>query len=208
MNARFAAIDAEEVRQRSYGIVSRACNEKPKDWKGCAGTLFDPRVFGSEEDWKCACGKYRGRSHNEMICAECGVKIGVAAELRATRFGHINLARPVRHPLIQGSVISAIPVLPIGFREPRDRADLNYLYNCVLAANERAERQSPKDASEQLGELDSSIAMLFGNEQLPDPLTYDGRILRSLWYFGFDEIESSSVRIGDFLFALCLKVAL
>lgn len=208
MNARFAAIDAGEVRSRSYGIVSRACSEKPKDCKGCAGTLFDPRVFGSEDDWKCACGKYRDALHAIIICDVCGAKTGVAADMRATRFGHINLARPVRHPLIEGSEIGAIPVLPIAFREPRDRADLNYLYNSVLEANERAERQSAKDASEQPGELDTSVTRLFVNEHLPEPMMFEGRILRSLWYFGFDEIESSSERIGDFLFAMCLKVAL
>ena len=99
MVLRAVPLTDNEIRAFSFGRVNNPLAEPTRDWKEAKGSLFDPRTFGYHRDWRCACGKYSGEQHENMICDMCGVKVGVAELLRRQRFGHINLPIAVPHPL-------------------------------------------------------------------------------------------------------------
>ncbi|MDQ3366772.1 MAG: hypothetical protein M3680_15210 [Myxococcota bacterium] len=75
--------------------------DKLREWS--SGPVFKPSelesqlVFGPVRSFWCACGRYRGRDYEGMVCRRCGVEV-VHASARRTRIGHITLAEPVVHP--------------------------------------------------------------------------------------------------------------
>jgi hypothetical protein len=53
-----------------------------------------------------------------------------------------------------------------------------------------------------------AVGALFHNESMDRPVLYRGRVLRSLWYYGFNAAERNESWVGYFLFALCLRLSL
>jgi hypothetical protein len=104
-------------------------NPKATAWEQRRGTLEDQAIFGPLVDFECACGKYRGRKYQNMICDHCGVKL-TTRTARRQRFGHIDLPVPVAHPLGQrGELLYAMPVLPAAFVESPGGECLAALYD-------------------------------------------------------------------------------
>jgi hypothetical protein len=89
-----------------------------------------------------------------MICDRCGVKLTTRAA-RWQRFGHIDLANPVVHPLAQsGERLSAIPVLPAAFVESRGGQHMADLYDELV-------RSVSSESSEGLvGSFDRLLRLL------------------------------------------------
>lgn len=58
--------------------------------------LFCEAIFGPEDDWECACGKYDGIKDKGIICDRCGVEV-TRSKVRRERMGYIELAAPVTH---------------------------------------------------------------------------------------------------------------
>src|SRR5262249_26162478 len=172
MNLRFSALTAAEVRAASFGAVKVPLTRSPNSWKEAEGTLFDPRTFGPERDWECACRRYVGEKHRHMICDVCGVKVAAdAAELRLRRFGPINLFSAVEHPLVPGERMVVLPVLPISWRLGAHVEDLNRLYVNLVQTN----TAFASHAHEEVSRLEHAVAALVMNERLSEALTERGR---------------------------------
>lgn len=77
-------LDGAELRRRSRGAVA-------------SDTLFDQRIFGPIEDYRCACGKYSRMKHRGVVCETCGVDV-IDSRVRRERFAHLELAEPCVHP--------------------------------------------------------------------------------------------------------------
>lgn len=206
MTIEFQVLSSLQMQLKSYGRVERPIAVHSSDWRSNKGTLVDPRIFGCELDWRCACGRLRGEVHEDDICDMCGVRVGRAEALRCSRFGHIEFRRPISHPLIPLSQITMIPVLPIALRSVGQESDLNELYNRVLLANVPPREAHSIDVKAVCSDLESAVAELFCNESRSEPVTHNGRVLRSIAHYGFSEIEYSMEKIGLYLFALGLHI--
>lgn len=207
MRVRLLTIGSSDVRGKSFGTVFLPGNFTGVPWDCCKGTLWDPAIFGPKDDWKCACGKYSGREFDGFICDICGTRLGVSRKLQSSRFGHIELTEPVSHPLLPDCLLSTIPVLPIAYRSESDAVDLNYLYNRVLLANAKLEGRGDRPDHQESQSLSIAILQLFINESSTDPVTRNGRKLRSILHYAFSG-NQSFLDIGIFMFALCIKCGL
>lgn len=59
--------------------------------------LYCERIFGTERNWECLCGKYKGIHYRGTQCERCGMTVQ-HSHVRRRRFGHVVLAAPVVHP--------------------------------------------------------------------------------------------------------------
>jgi RNA polymerase Rpb1, domain 1 len=106
-----------EVHSWSFGQVRARRSPNTLDWQSQRGTLDDQAIFGTRKDLECACGKYIGAKHRNMVCDTCGVKVTTPIVRRA-RFGHVDLMVPVPHPFSDcREMLSALPILPAVFLE-------------------------------------------------------------------------------------------
>jgi hypothetical protein len=189
------ALGDDGVKSRSFGLVQIAGEEPPETWELAKGTLHDPRIFGPTADWVCACGTTRGRRPG-WICHVCGVRIGPARRLRATRFGHIDLEESVAHPLVPDSSIGVVPVLPIRFRDPdKYGGDLNFLYSELVRV-----RQDPGPL------LAQRVSELYCNEWLTEPRMSNRRVIRSLLYYLVRDPATPRAATWQYLTALGLRL--
>jgi hypothetical protein len=200
MRPRFEVMSDADAQGMSFGLVSDPVVPCPETWQGQKGSLFDQRIFGPEVDFCCACGKYRGREFESVICHICGVKIREAAILRRVRFGHINLGRQIPHPWFEDTMIGVIPVLPIAYRGDSNRMDLDILYSRVVRAAVLPEQE---DASSTGTDADPQ---LFENESTAEPLLHGRRPARSLCRFAFQKPGAGVEEMGVYLAATMLKI--
>jgi hypothetical protein len=127
--ARYRPATGREVRSRSFGLVRAPRKIDATRWEQRQGTREDQAIFGPIRDDECACGKYQGPKHQNLICDRCGVKVTTRAA-RRQRFGHIDLRAPIVHPLGEnGQSLDALPVLPAAFVESHAGKALAELYD-------------------------------------------------------------------------------
>jgi hypothetical protein len=125
---------SHDLRSWSFGAVSRIRPPGAADWTAAKSTLNDEAIFGPTVDYCCACGKYNGQGFQRTICDRCGVKITTSAS-RRVRFGHIDLPRPVEHPLGDPTILlDAFPVLPAALRASEVGRALDASYESLLRA--------------------------------------------------------------------------
>ena len=86
----------EQIREWSYGEVTKPETINYRTLKPEKDGLFCERIFGPTKDWECHCGKYKRVRHKGFICDRCGVEV-TKAKVRRERMGHIELAAPVSH---------------------------------------------------------------------------------------------------------------
>ncbi|MGI6215171.1 MAG: DNA-directed RNA polymerase subunit beta' [Christensenellales bacterium] len=88
----------EQIREWSYGEVTKPETINYRTLKPERDGLFCERIFGPTKDWECSCGKYKRVKYRdkEKICDKCGVQV-TRAKVRRERMGHIELAAPVSH---------------------------------------------------------------------------------------------------------------
>jgi hypothetical protein len=142
-----------EVHDWSYGRVTAARKAGSRRWQDSRGTINDQAIFGPEKDDTCACGKYGGPRYRRMICDRCGVKISTRAE-RSKRFGHIELAGWVSHPLAPGTAqLLAIPVLPARYVESESGRVLAPVYDSLVLAASADSRDQLARGLERLAEI-------------------------------------------------------
>ena len=121
-----------DVHSWSFGAVRAVRCPNRTGWREDRFTLDDEAIFGPKLDYQCACGKYRGQEHDRLICDLCGVKV-TTSKCRHGRFGHIDFAGQVRHPLGEpADLLAAFPVLPAAFRESSAGIVLDTLYENVV----------------------------------------------------------------------------
>jgi hypothetical protein len=130
--SRYRPATEREVHSWSFGQLKAPRHPHATGWEQRRRTLDDQAIFGPLRDFECACGKYQGPKHQNMICDRCGVKVTTPA-VRRRRFGHIDLPVPIVHPLGQNAErLSAIPVLPAALIESRGGEGLADLYDELL----------------------------------------------------------------------------
>lgn len=85
-----------EIRSWSHGEVTESETINYRTHKPEKGGLYAEEIFGPEEDYKCACGKYEGKKYEGITCEKCGVLV-TDSSVRRKNMGHIELASPVIH---------------------------------------------------------------------------------------------------------------
>ncbi len=86
----------EQIRNWSYGEVTKPETINYRTLKPETGGLFCERIFGPQKDWECHCGKYKRIRYKGKVCDRCGVEV-TRSKVRRERMGHIELAAPVSH---------------------------------------------------------------------------------------------------------------
>jgi hypothetical protein len=208
MSLSFEVLARHEVMSRSFGLVSDPTFPCPEHWAERRHTLFEPGAFGPERDFTCACGKYQGEASLGVICDACGVRVGHSRRMRRSRFGHIFLREAVPHPLLSGTQIDILPVIPIAYRQDTGERDLDYLYSRVLRANQPPGTGAlvPDDPAGNPASLADTVRELFDNESRSQPVLFRGWAVRSLRHYGFESPSTSMDDLGTFLFALMVKI--
>ncbi len=86
----------EQIKQWSYGEVTKPETINYRTQKPELDGLFCERIFGPTKNWECYCGKYKRIRYKGIVCEKCGVEV-TRAVVRRERMGHISLAVPVVH---------------------------------------------------------------------------------------------------------------
>ena len=121
--ASFTPLDAAEVQHVSHGPVNQPDGLNTRTHRPERGGPLCMRVFGPVVDHCCMCTKYRGEDKLGVTCEKCGVTVAPAS-VRATRFGHIDLVVPLRHPWLTDMYVQRLLVLPPVLRLlPLERGD-------------------------------------------------------------------------------------
>ena len=93
---RIGLASPEQIREWSYGEVTKPETINYRTLKPEQGGLFCERIFGPQKDWECHCGKYKRIRYKGKVCERCGVEV-TRAKVRRERMGSIELAAPVSH---------------------------------------------------------------------------------------------------------------
>ncbi len=93
---RISLASPEQIRDWSWGEVTKPETINYRTLKPEKDGLFDERIFGPTKDRECYCGKYKRIRYKGIICDKCGVEV-TRAKVRRERMGHIQLASPVSH---------------------------------------------------------------------------------------------------------------
>jgi len=93
---KIALASPNDIRSWSFGEVKKPETINYRTYRPEKDGLFCERIFGPENDYECACGKYKGTKFKGIICDRCGVKV-THSRVRRKRMGHINLSAPIVH---------------------------------------------------------------------------------------------------------------
>ena len=93
---RISLASPEQIRDWSYGEVTKPETINYRTLRPERDGLFCERIFGPTKDWECACGKYKRVRYKGIVCDKCGVEVA-PSRVRRERMGHIELATPVSH---------------------------------------------------------------------------------------------------------------
>ncbi len=100
----------ENIREWSYGEVTKPETINYRTGRSERHGLFDERIFGPEKDYECYCGRYRRIRYKDIICEKCGVEV-TRSVVRRDRMGHIELASPVAHIWFLRGIPSRMSIL-------------------------------------------------------------------------------------------------
>ncbi|MCA9524347.1 MAG: hypothetical protein KC609_25440, partial [Myxococcales bacterium] len=93
--------------ERSHGRVTAVEGYSRRTGKPARNGLYCARIFGPTEDHSCLCGKFRGASHDGVVCDTCGVVCG-RAEARQRLFGHLESPVGLLHPRLRATVAEVL----------------------------------------------------------------------------------------------------
>ncbi len=80
----------------SHGEVTESETINYRTHRAERGGLYAEEIFGPENDYECACGKYKGKKYEGITCEKCHVLV-TDSSVRRVNMGHIALASPVIH---------------------------------------------------------------------------------------------------------------
>jgi DNA-directed RNA polymerase subunit beta' len=107
---RISLASPEQIRNWSYGEVTKPETINYRTLKPERDGLFCERIFGPTKDYECFCGKYKKVRFKGIICDKCGVEVA-RAKVRRERMGHIELASPVSHIWFSKGIPSRLGLL-------------------------------------------------------------------------------------------------
>ena len=105
---RISVASPDAIRSWSKGEVKNPETINYRTFKPEKGGLFCERIFGPVKDWECSCGKYKRIKHRGIVCDRCGVEVTLS-RVRRERMGHIELAVPVPHLVLQVHAVAHRP---------------------------------------------------------------------------------------------------
>ena len=80
----------------SHGEVTESETINYRTHRPEKGGLYAEEIFGPENSYECACGKYKGKKYEGITCEKCQVLV-TDSSVRRVNMGHISLASPVVH---------------------------------------------------------------------------------------------------------------
>src|SRR5215218_5711326 len=144
---RIALASPDQIKQWSYGEVTKPETINYRTLKPEKDGLFCEKIFGPTKDWECYCGKYKRVRYKGIICDKCGVEVA-RAKVRRERMGHIELAERVLY--FAQYVITHVD-------EEARGAALESLAQDVEERIEREEREGRERIDEIQTELDERL---------------------------------------------------
>lgn len=88
--------EKKDIRDIAYGKVKNPETFNYRTLKPINDGLFCEKIFGPEKSYACACGKYKGKKNEYIVCEKCAVEV-TSSFVRRRRFGFIKLNTPVVH---------------------------------------------------------------------------------------------------------------
>ena len=156
---RISLASPEQIREWSYGEVTKPETINYRRLRPEKDGLFCEAIFGPTRDWQCYCGKYKNIRYKGIVCDKCGVEVTRSA-VRRERMGHIELAAPVAHVWYTRRVPSYLGLLLDVSRRNLDRV-LYFAQYVITDVNEstrqRAISRIKKELSLREGELGGDI---------------------------------------------------
>jgi DNA-directed RNA polymerase subunit beta' len=160
---RISLASPDEIRDWSYGEVTKPETINYRRLRPEKDGLFCEAIFGPTKDYQCYCGKYKNIRYRGIICDKCGVEV-TKSSVRRERMGHIELAAPVAHVWYTRRVPSYLGLLLDVSRRNLDRV-LYFAQYVVTNIDEEARNRALdrlKEAKEQrerelVGDLDERI---------------------------------------------------
>ncbi len=179
---RISLASPEQIREWSYGEVTKPETINYRTLRPERDGLFCERIFGPMKDWECACGKYKRVRYKGIICDKCGVEVA-PARVRRERMGHIELASPVSHiwyvkgvPSRLGLLLNISPrhlervlyfaqyIVTNVNEDARSRAIQRHERELMMRLN-RAEGDNQEKITSLEGQLDSRLSELDQEEE-------------------------------------------
>ncbi len=80
----------------SHGEITESETINYRTHRAERGGLYAEEIFGPDNDYECACGKYKGKKYEGITCEKCHVLV-TDSSVRRVNMGHIQLASPVVH---------------------------------------------------------------------------------------------------------------
>jgi DNA-directed RNA polymerase subunit beta' len=147
---RISLASPEQIRNWSYGEVTKPETINYRTLKPERDGLFCERIFGPTKDFECFCGKYKKIRYKGIICDKCGVEVA-RAKVRRERMGHIELACPVSHIWFAKGVPSRLGLLLDLSPRSLDRV-LYFSHYIITFINEEKRQALIKKREDELNE--------------------------------------------------------
>ena len=157
---RISLASPEQIREWSYGEVTKPETINYRTLRPERDGLFCERIFGPTKDWECACGKYKRVRYKGIVCDKCGVEVA-PSRVRRERMGHIELASPVSHIWYVKGVPSRLGLL-LNI-SPRHLERVLYFAQFIITnvnedARSRAIQRHERELEMRLARIDGEIA--------------------------------------------------
>ena len=146
---RISLASPEQIRNWSYGEVTKPETINYRTLKPEKDGLFCERIFGPTKDFECYCGKYKRVRYRGIVCDRCGVEVA-RSKVRRERMGHIELAAPVAHIWFSKGTPSRIGLLLD--LSPRSLERVLYFAQYVVTSVDETERARIVDQLQKNGQ--------------------------------------------------------
>ncbi|GAB1421412.1 DNA-directed RNA polymerase subunit beta' [Anaerolineales bacterium] len=152
---RISLASPEQIRNWSYGEVTKPETINYRRLRPEKDGLFCEAIFGPTRDWQCYCGKYKNIRYRGIKCEKCGVEVTRSA-VRRERMGHIELAAPVAHVWYTRRVPSYLGLLLDVSRRNLDRV-LYFAQYVITSVDEEARQRALKRIGKELELKESEL---------------------------------------------------
>jgi DNA-directed RNA polymerase subunit beta' len=157
---RISLASPEQIREWSFGEVTKPETINYRTLRPERDGLFCERIFGPTKDWECACGKYKRVRYKGIICDKCGVEVA-PSRVRRERMGHIELASPVSHIWYVKGVPSRLGLL-LNI-SPRHLERVLYFAQYIITnvnedARSRAIQRHERELAMRLSRIESDVS--------------------------------------------------
>ena len=146
---RISLASPEQIRNWSYGEVTKPETINYRTLKPERDGLFCERIFGPIKDFECSCGKYKRIRYKGIICDKCGVEVA-RSKVRRERMGHIELACPISHTWFSRGIPSRLGLLLD--LSPRSLERVLYFSRYIITYIDEDARQEAIKQVEENGE--------------------------------------------------------